>query len=59
MVSLSNHVAISLMLNIRRQTIIAAAARLPPPYQVRGRNDSRPVWFDEVGMREPAIALTV
>ena len=32
--------AISLMLNTRRQTtIIATATRLPPPYQVRGRND--------------------
>jgi hypothetical protein len=25
--------------NTRRQTTIATAARLPPPYQVRGRND--------------------
>ena len=39
MVSLSNHVAISLRLNARRQTTIATATRLPPPYQVRGRND--------------------
>ena len=39
MVSLSNHVAISLRLSTRRGTIIAAATRLPPPYQVRGRND--------------------
>ena len=39
MVSLSNHVAISLRLNTRRQTTIATATRLPPPYQVRGRND--------------------
>ena len=39
MVSLSNHVAISLRLNTRRQTTVATATRLPPPYQVRGRND--------------------
>ena len=39
MVSLSNHVAISLKLNTRRQITIATATRLPPPYQVRGRND--------------------
>ena len=39
MVSLSNHVAISLRLNTRRQIAIATATRLPPPYQVRGRND--------------------
>ena len=39
MVSLSNHVAISLRLSTRRGTIIATATRLPPPYQVRGRND--------------------
>ena len=39
MVSLSNHVAISLRLNTRRQITIATATRLPPPYQVRGRND--------------------
>ena len=39
MVSLSNHVAISLRLNTRRQTTIATPTRLPPPYQVRGRND--------------------
>ena len=39
MVSLSNHVAISLRLNTRRQTTNATATRLPPPYQVRGRND--------------------
>ena len=39
MVSLSNHVAIPLRLNTRRGTIIATATRLPPPYQVRGRND--------------------
>ena len=39
MVSLSNHVAISLRLNTHRQTTIATATRLPPPYQVRGRND--------------------
>ena len=45
MVSLSNHVAISLRLNTRRRTIIATATRLPPPYQVRGRND-------KVGTRE-------
>ena len=42
MVSLSNHVAISLRLNTRRQTTIATATRLPPPYQVRGRNDKSP-----------------
>ena len=41
MVSLSNHVAISLRLSTRRGTIIATATRLPPPYQVRGRNDMR------------------
>ena len=39
MVSLSNHVAISLRLNTRRQITIATATRLPLPYQVRGRND--------------------
>ena len=39
MVSLSNHVAISLRLNTRWQTAVATATRLPPPYQVRGRND--------------------
>ena len=39
MASLSNHVAISLRLSTRRGTIIATATRLPPPYQVRGRND--------------------
>ena len=39
MVSLSNHVAISLRLSTRRGTIIATATRLPPSYQVRGRND--------------------
>ncbi len=39
MVSLSNHVAIPLRLSTRRQTAIATATRLPPPYQVRGRND--------------------
>ena len=42
MVSLSNHVAISLRLNTRRQTTIAISSRLPPPYQVRGRNDKPP-----------------
>ena len=41
MVSLSNHVAISLRLSTCRGTIIATATRLPPPYQVRGRNDMR------------------
>ena len=41
MVSLSNHVAISLRLSTCRGTIIATATRLPPPYQVRGRNDIR------------------
>ena len=39
MVSLSNHVAISLRLSTRRGTIIATATRLPPLCQVRGRND--------------------
>ena len=39
MVSLSNHVAISMRLNTPRQTTIATPTRLPPPYQVRGRND--------------------
>ena len=33
--------AISLKLNTRRQITIATATRLPPPYQVRGRNDMR------------------
>ena len=32
-------VAIPLRLSTRRQTAIATATRLPPPYQVRGRND--------------------
>ena len=37
MVSLSNHVAISLMLNTRRQTtIIATATRLPTPVSSTG-----------------------
>ena len=45
MVSLSNHVAISMRLNTRRRTAVATATRLPPPHQVRGRND-------EVGTRE-------
>ena len=31
--------AISLRLNTRRRTAVATATRLPPPYQVRGRND--------------------
>ena len=31
--------AIPLRLSTRRRTIIATATRLPPPYQVRGRND--------------------
>ena len=31
--------AISLRLNTRRQITIATSTRLPPPYQVRGRND--------------------
>ena len=39
MVSLSNHVAISMRLNTRGRTTIATATKLPPPYQVRGRND--------------------
>ena len=51
MVSLSNHMAISLKLNIRWQTTIATATRLPPPYQVRGRND-------KVGTRECPAAST-
>ena len=33
--------AISLRLSTCRGTIIATATRLPPPYQVRGRNDMR------------------
>ena len=41
MVSLSNHVAIPLRLSTCLGTIIAMATRLPPPYQVRGRNDMR------------------
>ena len=41
MVSLSNHVAISLRLSTCRGTIIATATILPLPYQVRGRNDMR------------------
>ena len=39
MVSLSNHVAISLRLDPRQQTTIAAPTRLPPPFQVRGLNN--------------------
>ena len=39
MVSLSNHVAISMRLNTCRRTAVTTATRLPPPYQVRGRND--------------------
>ena len=42
MVNLSNHVAISLRLNTRQQTTIATSSRLPPPHQVRGRNDKPP-----------------
>ena len=45
MVSLSNHVAISMRLNTRWRTAVATATRLPTPYQVRGRND-------KVGTRE-------
>ena len=41
MVSLSNHVAISLRLSTCRGTIIATATRLSPSYQARGRNDMR------------------
>ena len=37
--------AISMRLNTRRRTTVATATRLPPPYQVRGRND-------KVGARE-------
>ena len=66
MVSLSNHVAISLRLSTRRGTIIATATRLPPPYQVRGRNDMRKterpwgirgVYGDSAG-RSDAVFLT-
>ena len=39
MVSLSNHVAISMRLYTRLRTAVATATGLPPPYQVRGRND--------------------
>ena len=42
MVSLSNHVAISLRLNTRQQTTIVISSRLTPPHQVRGRNDKPP-----------------
>ena len=38
MVSLSNHVAISMRLNTRRQITIPTATRLPTPHRVRGRN---------------------
>ena len=47
MVSLSNHVAIPLRLNTRRQTTIATATRLP-----------RYIRNDKVGTREQTIPLT-
>ena len=55
MVSLSNHVAISLRLNTRRQITIATATRLPPPYQVRGRNDKTGKTERPWGRRIPAF----
>ena len=42
--------AISLRLNTRQPTAVATATRLPPPYQVRGRND-------KVGTREPVAQI--
>ena len=39
MVSLSNHVAISLRLNTHGRTAVATATRLPTRHRVRGRND--------------------
>jgi adenylyl-sulfate kinase len=64
MVSLTNHVAISLRLNTRRQTTIATATRLPPAYQVRGRNDklkskSPPAWSGDTAamLAEPQSEL--
>ena len=48
-------VAISLRLSTRRRIIIATAPRLPPPYQVRGRNDRLKVGAHE---KNPANDIT-
>ena len=56
MVSLSNHVAISMRLNTCRRAAIATATRCQPPHRVRARNDKVGTNESEAGI---GVAPTV